>query len=140
MDTFGCVAQKGTVEEVIDHRITVRIHREAVCGHCSASNICNLAGIGERIIETRDDRNDFRIGDRVDVTISRSMGNNAVVLGYLLPFLVLISALILLNALGLQEWLSGLISLGMLVPYYLILYVFREKLKRKFTFTIRKTV
>ncbi len=140
MDTFACVAQKGTVEEVIDHRITVRIHREAACGHCNASNICNLAEIGERIIEARDEKTDFRIGDHVEVTISRSMGNNAVLLGYLLPFLVLISVLILLNALGLQEWLSGLISLGMLVPYYFMLYVFREKLKKKFTFTIRKTV
>lgn len=120
MDTFACVAQKGTVEEVIDHRITVRIHREAACGHCNASKICNLADTEERFLEISNDEADFRIGDHVEVSVSRSMGNKAVFLGYLLPFLVLISVLILLNELGLPEWLSGLTSLGTLVPYYFL--------------------
>jgi sigma-E factor negative regulatory protein RseC len=140
METFACVAQKGTVKEVTDHRVTVSIHREEACGHCNASSMCNLANTEARIIEISDDGAGLRIGDHVEVSVSRSMGNRAVLLGYLLPFLVLISVLIFLNALGLQEWLSGLISLGMLVPYYFILYVFREKIKKKFTFTIRKTV
>ncbi len=138
MEVSACVAQKGTVEEIIDHRITVRILREAACGHCNASSFCNLSEIGERVIEASDDGTDFRIGEHVEVAVSRSMGNKAVILGYLLPFVLLISVLILLNALGLQEWMSGLISLGMLVPYYFVLYVFREKLKKKFTFKISK--
>ena len=66
------------------------------------------------------------------------MGNKAVVFGYLLPFVLLVTTLLLLTSLSLAEWISGLISLAALIPYYLILYLRREKLSRTFIFTIRK--
>ena len=74
----------------------------------------------------------------VGITITRNMGNKAVILGYLLPFMLLITLLITVNALGFKEWLSGLVSIASLVPYYLLLYLFRNRLRKSFTFTIRK--
>jgi sigma-E factor negative regulatory protein RseC len=138
MEASVCIAQKGIVEEITNHRITVRIQRETACGHCNASSMCNLSEIGERIIETVDEGRDYKIGDSVEVVISRNMGNKAVFLGYLLPFVLMVTVLILLNAAGLQEWLSGLISLGILAPYYFLLYLFRDRLRKNFTFTISK--
>jgi len=35
-----------------------------------------------------------------------------------------------------DELLGGLAALGMLVPYYLLLYFFRERIKKSFSFTI----
>ena len=55
MEASVCIEQKGIVEEITDHRIRVRIHRESACGHCSAQGMCNLADISERIIEATDD-------------------------------------------------------------------------------------
>jgi sigma-E factor negative regulatory protein RseC len=46
--------------------------------------------------------------------------------------------LILLNSLGMKEWLSGLISLAALIPYYFILYLYRDRLRKSFAFTVRK--
>jgi sigma-E factor negative regulatory protein RseC len=138
MEASVCIAQKGTVEEIVNHTIRVRIQRESACGHCNARSMCNLSDISERIIEAYDNGLDLKIGDFVEITITRSMGHKAVLLGYLLPFLLVITILILLNALKLQEWLSGLISLGMLIPYYMFLYLLRDRLKKSFTFTLSK--
>jgi sigma-E factor negative regulatory protein RseC len=138
MGASVCIAQKGIVEEIVDHTIRVRIQRESACGHCNARSMCNLSDISDRIIETHDNGLDLKIGDFVEIAITRSMGHKAVLLGYLLPFLLVITILILLNALRLQEWLSGLISLGMLVPYYMFLYLLRDRLKKSFTFTLSK--
>jgi len=138
MDASVCIEQKGTVEEIIDHRIRVRIHRDSACGHCNVKGICNLSDVSERIIETNDRSLNLKIGDIVGITITRNMGNKAVLLGYLLPFLLLITVLITLNALGFHEWLSGLISLATLVPYYMFLHLFRDRLRKSFTLTVRK--
>jgi sigma-E factor negative regulatory protein RseC len=138
MQASVCIEQKGTVEAIINHTVRVRIHRESACGQCHANNLCSLFEMSERVIEADDQGLELTTGDSVEVVILRSMGNKAVLLGYLLPFLILISVLILTKILGAREWLSGMISLGALVPYYSCLYMLRDKLRRSFTFTLRK--
>lgn len=140
MEASVCIEQKGTVEEITDRRVRIKIQRDSACGHCNAGSICRLSDISERIIETGDYNQDIKVGDIVDVTIARSMGNKAVLFGYLLPFLLLISVLMILNAVGMKEWLSGLISLGALAPYFILLYLFRDRLRRSITFAVRKKV
>ncbi len=138
MQASVCIEQKGTIEAIINHTVRVRIHRESACGQCHANNLCSLFEMSERIVEVDDQGLELNTGDSVEVMISRSMGNKAVLWGYLLPLLILISVLILTNALGAMEWLSGMIALGALIPYYTCLYVFRDRLKKSFTFTLRK--
>jgi sigma-E factor negative regulatory protein RseC len=140
MEASVCIEQKGTVEEITDRHVRIKIQRDSACGHCNAGSICNLSDISERIIETGDYNPDIKVGDIVDVTITRSMGNKAALFGYLLPFLLLISVLMILNATGMKEWLSGLISLGVLAPYFILLYLFRDRLRRSITFAVRKKV
>jgi sigma-E factor negative regulatory protein RseC len=138
MDASVCIGQEGTVEEINDHLVKVRIQRDSACGHCSVSGICNSSDGSGRLIETTTDAQDLSIGDMVDITLKRSMGNKAVVLGYLIPFMLLLVVLILLNSLGFEEWISGLLSLSALIPYYCILFLFRDRLKRTFSFIVRK--
>lgn len=138
MQASVCIEQKGTVEAIINHTVRVRIHRDSACGHCHASNLCNLFKMSERVVEADGQGLELKTGDSVEVIISRSMGNKAVLWGYLLPFLILIFMLILTNALGAREWLSGMIALGSLIPYYTCLHLLRDRLKKNFTFTLRK--
>jgi sigma-E factor negative regulatory protein RseC len=138
MEASVCIEQKGTVESIVGHLIKVKIFRESSCDHCNTRAICNLSDISERIIETNNTIPGLKIGDPVRVSISRSMGNKAVLLGYLLPFVILITVLLVLSSLGLDEWLSGTLSLIVLIPYYIVLYMLRDRLRRSFTFTINK--
>jgi sigma-E factor negative regulatory protein RseC len=138
MQSSVCVEQQGIIEEITGKTIKVRIHPDALCGKCSARGICILSDESGKVIEAEDVSNNVKTGDRVKVIISRSMGNKAVYLGYLIPFILLISSLIVLNAFKLKEWLSGSLSIIIVLSYYIVLYLFRERLKRTFTFTIRK--
>lgn len=139
MNTSVCFEQKGIIESVTDNRITVRIDRGSACGHCSAQGLCNLAESTERIIEVNNSTQSFSIGEWVQVTMSKSMGNKAILLGYFIPFVLFISTLLILSAYGLPEWITGLVSLLILIPYFIILYIFRERLRRTFSFSIHKT-
>jgi len=138
MDASVCIEQKGTVEEISSHNIRVRTHREASCGHCNARGMCYLGDGTERIVEIGDFAADLKIGDTVGITISRSMGNKAIFLGYLIPFLLLLGTLIAVDQLGAEEWLTGLLSLGILVPYFIILYFLRNRLRKTFVLSARK--
>ena len=138
MNNSVCFEQKGIIESVNDNRITVRIDRGSACGHCSAQGLCNLAESTERIIEVNNSTQLFSIGEWVQVTMSRSMGNKAILLGYFIPFILFISTLLILSAYGLPEWITGLVSLLILIPYFIILYIFRERLRRTFSFSIHK--
>lgn len=138
MESSVCVEQSGTVEQISDHNIRVKVHREAACGDCNAKGICFLGEGSEREFEISRFTPGLKPGDKVDVIISQSMGNKAVFLGYLVPFIILISSLIILNTIGVSELLTGIISLCTIAPYYFLLYLFRNRLRKTFTLSARK--
>jgi len=140
MNSSVCFEQKGIIESNNNNRIIIRIDRESACGHCDARGICNLTGQSERTIEIDDASQGYTVGETVLVTITRSMGNRAILLGYLLPFVLLVTTLIICTVYSLPEWMAGILSLLVLLPYYFFLYLFRERLRKNITFSIRKIV
>jgi positive regulator of sigma E activity len=139
MDTSACIEQKGFIESIHDNRITVRIDRGSTCGHCSAQGICNLVQSAKQTIEISTSSQQFSVGEYVQVTMSRSMGNKAILMGYFIPFILLISTLLVLSASGLPDLVTGLVSILILVPYFTLLFIFRERLRKTFIFSIHKT-
>lgn len=138
MNASVCFEQKGIIESINHHLIRIRIDRETSCAHCNASGICNIADMSERTIEISNFSHSFSVGEWVGITITRKTGNMAVLLGYFIPFILLIATLLILTSFTLPEWQAGLISLLVLVPYFAVLYLFREKLKKTFSFSIHK--
>jgi len=69
--------------------------------------------------------------------MGKSMGKRAVFLGYILPFIVLLATLIISLNLFDDEGIAGLIAFGILIPYYFILYLFKDKLRNSFEFRLR---
>jgi sigma-E factor negative regulatory protein RseC len=138
MDASVCIEQKGTIEAIANNKITVRVDRASACGQCNIQGICNLTGPLERTIDVKNNNLNFSVGDVVQIAITRTMGNKAILFGYLLPFILLIATLLFLTSLSVAEWIAGLVSLAILAPYYLVLYLLKDKLSRTFTFTIRK--
>ena len=78
-----------------------------------------------------------RPGDNVMVSMKQSMGYFALLLGYLLPLLLVVFLLVLLLLFSVNELLSGLLSIGVLLPYYLILIFFRKEINKKILFTLK---
>jgi hypothetical protein len=97
-----------------------------------------MFGTTEKIIDVGGNTGEFHTGDSVGITITQSMGNKAIALGYFIPFLLVLLTLIVLTLLRLKEWLAGLLAISTLIPYYIILYLSRSILRKTFTFTLKK--
>jgi positive regulator of sigma E activity len=138
MTETDCIEQQGTVEKISGNKVQVRISQISGCGLCHAKGFCSVTEMKERIIEATYNFTDIAEGDVVLVSMTRSMGNKAVTLGYVLPFIILITVLLVMDSSGAREWISGTAALSVLVPYYLSLYFFRNRLKRTFTFMLNK--
>ena len=65
------------------------------------------------------------------------MGYMAVCLAFVLPFLLLVTALFAFMALWHHELYAALCALALLIPYYFVLWLGRNRLKRKFSFSIQ---
>lgn len=66
------------------------------------------------------------------------MGLFAVLIAFVIPFLLIFISLIVLRNYTPNEAISGSISLGLLIPYYIILSLFNKKLKNKMRFSVEK--
>jgi hypothetical protein len=84
------------------------------------------------------DTDAYRCGDRVTVSMAATLGKKAVLLSAIYPFCCLFLILLLALYLTGNEILSGIIALASLIPYYIILYLFRNKIKKEFVFTLRR--
>ena len=133
------IEHPGIVDHLEGGQAFVRIQSQAACGSCHAKSYCGMAEVSDKVVEVRlDSDNQVNPWQFVTVTLKRSLGFRALFLGYLLPFLILLVSLFVLMALTGNEGLSALIALALMVPYYGILYLNREKIRRVFSFRIKE--
>jgi positive regulator of sigma E activity len=135
-DRFETIEHEGIVQKSDNDSVTVSIISSAACSGCHAEGICSLSGKQEKIIEISGDYQ-VQPGDFVIVQMKQSTGHIAVFFGYLMPLILLVAILIILISLSVSELTAGLGALAILIPYYLILYVFRNRISKKFTFTLK---
>jgi len=135
-DQYSEISHGGLVQLADGSSVTVLLSSETNCTGCLEKNACNLSGKENKIVTIPGHYN-VRTGDHVTISMRQSMGYFALFLGYLLPLLLVVLALVLLLSLSVNELLSGLLSIGILLPYYLILIVFRKRINKKFSFTLK---
>jgi sigma-E factor negative regulatory protein RseC len=64
------------------------------------------------------------------------VANRALLLGFGVPFLILVSVLIIMLQLVADEGLAALAALSALLPYYGLLYLMRDRIQQKMAFSI----
>lgn len=135
------IQHQGTVESIRDGHVCVKIVQTSACATCAAHKFCNSSESKEKLIDVyTKDAFDYRIGQSVNVFGTTSMGMQAVFWAFGVPFVVLVAVLYLTWMLsGGDEPLSALAAMGALAVYYLILYMCRHRMEKKFVFTIRPT-
>ena len=132
------VEHMGVVEDCKGQIVFVRIEQQAACVGCHARSACSAAEKEDKIVEVFYAKNDVKKGDRVLLIGQCSLGLYAVLLAYVLPFLLILFALFLTSMFVENELVSGTISLLIIFPYYVVLSMFKDRLKRKFSFEITK--
>jgi len=133
------IDHEGIIERVSGEVARVKIISQSACASCHAKGVCSAADQEEKFLDIPSHGMSLIDGEKVRVKVARRLGLKAVALGYIYPFILVMVLLFTLSAAGLGELRSGLIALGSLVPYYLVIYFTRKKLESKFTFSIQKT-
>lgn len=130
------IIHDGVVQQVSENKITVVIVNASACASCHAKGACISSDMKEKEIEIVRFSGDYHVGQQVNVVGTTTQGMKAVFFGYLLPFLLVITTLLSGISITKSEGFAGLLSLLILIPYYGVLYLYRNSLKGSFEFEI----
>jgi len=133
------IEHSGVISKITEQTVEVTILTRSACASCFAKTSCNISEEKEKIINVpRRIDEEYALGEDVNVFYKQSLGFKAVTLAYIIPFLLVITALIITQTISENEVIAGTASLSILVPYYIILYFSRNKLIHTFAFSIKK--
>ena len=132
------IEHRGRIDSINGSKIQVHFVTMSACASCHAKGVCTASDMENKEVEVIDQSGKFRIGEEVNVLLRRSMGYKALVLGYLIPFILVVVTLFVSSSLTSSEAVAGVTSLAILMPYYLWLYFKRETFKKTFTFELQK--
>ena len=132
------VHHDGIVKNVTQDIVEVSVLAKAACLSCQLKGVCSVADTEEKIIEVpKISTRNYRRGERVEIEMKETLGVKALLLGYVFPFLVVLVVLLTVYGITGKQGLAGLLSIGSLVPYYLMLFLLKNKFRKIFTFSIK---
>ncbi len=138
IQTSRYIEHAGVVRHTQNDHVTVSIVSQSACAACHAKGQCSVLDQKEKTVDVTIPNHNYQVGEEVNVLMIRSQGFKALFLGYILPFLVLMVTLLLVTEITGKEGLAGLMALGILLPYYLVLFLTRDNIKKSFSFVIQK--
>lgn len=133
------IRHQGVVESIHGHHVQVRIVQVSACATCSIKGHCTTADAKEKRIDVFTAQTEaYQPGDSVWVVGQLSMGWWAVILAFLIPLVLLVGVLFAAHALTGNDLTAVGATLPVLAAYYLLLWLNRHKMSRKFAFYIEK--
>lgn len=131
------ITHEGIVVKIEGSRVNVMIVQHSACSGCHARGACTAADQKEKIIVAESGGAIFGVGERVMLVGSNSMAWSALAYAFIVPLVLCMAVLFVVGTLY-GEGPGALSVFALLVLYYTGLFLFRDKLKTKFTFTVRK--
>ena len=112
----------------------VKIEQTSACASCHVKTMCGASEKSEKIIDAHIYDDSLKVGDSVTVIGQKSLGVQAVLLAYVLPFCIMTATMFIANAITSNELIIGSCALASLLPYLVVLRLMRKKIQAKFQF------
>lgn len=133
------ISHAGVIESIEGDSIKVRIVQTSACAACKVAGHCNAAESKVKIVDVGGaDATRYQLGQEVVVWASKDVANKALVLGFGLPFLLMIAVLVIVLHVTDNEGVAALSALGSLLLYYGLLWLRRESIQRGISFRIEE--
>lgn len=137
--TEDTICKEGIVRAIHGDQIEVEITISSACSECHAKSICIPSDHKRETVMAQSLYNEhFEVGNKVHLVLKGSAGGKAVVLAYLLPFIVLMVALFGTYAITKSELAGVIVSIAFVVIYYIILKTQNKKIEQKFQFFVKR--
>ena len=131
------VAHKGKIVSITPQFTTVEIISQSACSSCHAAGLCGMSEYTKKAIEVPTRSWDsYEVGQEVNVVLKASMGHKAVWIAYAIPLVIMVAVLLGMSAAGAGELLSGAAAIGSVAIWYIVVWLFRERLKNEYIFEI----
>jgi len=130
------ITHAGVVDSIDGRHIKVRIVQQAACASCKVAAHCNASEAKEKLIDVYTNDNTLRIGQEVTVSTSGKAVRHAILLGFGIPLLLLTGTIIAAKVKGSADDTAALLAIGLLIPYYISIWTFREKIAKGISFQI----
>ena len=131
------ITHSGVVDSVEDGCVHVRIVQTSACAACKVASYCNAAESKEKMIDVFcDSVAEYKIGQQVTVSTSGQVAAKALLWACGVPFVLLMVVLVLVLLLTGNEGWAALGALVALVPYYIMLWLLRDKMREQLAFRI----
>lgn len=132
------ITHEGVVTKIEGSQVSVLIVQHSACSGCHARGACTASDQKEKIILVEIGPGEvYKPGERVMLVGSNSMAWSALTYAFIIP-LVASMVVLFVVALTVSEKAGALSVVGILAVYYFILYLLRNKMKTKFTFSLQK--
>ena len=132
------IRHTGIVLSVSGPTAHVQIVQTSACSACKARSMCMSGESQEKEMDVIM-QEPMQPGDKVEVEVRERLAWKAVLLAYILPFVVMLGIIAVLDfATEWNEAITGTLALCGIALYYIVLSVFRNRLQKQFVFTARK--
>lgn len=128
------IEHQGIIVSIDNDIAHVRIEQTSACASCHIKEMCGASEKAEKIIDAHIVDNTLKTGDQVTIIGQKSLGIQAILLAYVLPFVVIVAALFIVNIFTTNEVIMGTCALASLIPYFAVLRLMRNKIQAKFQF------
>ena len=135
--TNNLVKHEGIVSKISQNSITISLKGNVNCEGCKAQSACGVSDSNDKEIEVINSLQSFKLNEPVDVLLKRELGLKAVFWAYVFPFILMMIVLVT-TSFFFKEWIAGVLSLLILVPYYVMLFVLKDKFQKAFQLSILK--
>ena len=133
------ISHAGVIESIAEGCVKVRILQTSACASCKVAAHCNASESKVKVVDVCGVANvsSLSVGQSVVVSTSRDVANRALLLGFGLPFLLLVAVLMIVLWRTGNEGVAALSAIGSLVPYYFVLWLLRDRISRQVRFEIK---
>lgn len=139
----------GEAGEYIEHRalvtavdpeantVTVRIENPDECGDCPAVKVCEKDGRqSNEVVITTENASHYHKDDYVTVRGTARMHRKAVMYATVYPCIILVATMVGIYLLTMNQLAAALSGIGLMLVFYLILWLCRDRIAHEFVFTI----
>ena len=118
--------------------VTVVINDQEECGSCPAATLCS-GGKGDNKVTVRTPHaSSYAKGEEVIIRGTEQMHHRAVMLATVIPCIALVAVMTAIYLLTFNQLAAALGGLAATMFFFVMLYLFRNRLAHEFTFQILK--
>jgi sigma-E factor negative regulatory protein RseC len=128
------IEHQGVIISIDGNIAHVKIEQTSACASCHVKSVCGASEKSEKIIDANIIDDTLTIGDQVTIIGQKSLGLQAILLAYVLPFMIIVAVLFIANVFTTNELIIGTCALASLIPYLVILRLMRNRIQAKFQF------